>query len=138
MKKIAKVLQIYFVLQLDLQNSLGCAGTKPRQSITRSSKIISNNLENATEQLVEETNKFKAFQIRYNKSYSDAKEVSVLWFLHVLLFTKLNVTYIIYLSNISNIFLICRKNTVSRYFVTTLITLTNITRKHTKENIVLR
>ena len=89
MKNISKVLLCYFVVQLDLQNSLGCAGTKPRQSITRSSKILSNNLENATEQLVEETNKFKAFQIRYNKSYSDAKEVSVLGLLHVLLFSKL-------------------------------------------------
>ena len=71
------------VFQLDLQNILGCAGTKPRQSIARSPKIISNNVENATEQLVEERNKFEAFQIRYNKSYLYAKEVSVLWFLHV-------------------------------------------------------
>ena len=83
MKKIAKVLLFHLVLQLDLQNSLGCAGTKPRQSIARSPKIISNNLENATEQLVEERNKFEAFQIRYNKSYLYAKEVGVLWFLHV-------------------------------------------------------
>ena len=96
MKKIAKVLLFYFVLQLDLQNNLGCAGTKPRQSITRFSKIISNNLENATEQLVEERKKFEEFQIRYNKSYLYAKEVSVLWFLHVLLFTiiKCNLHYL--------------------------------------------
>ena len=78
MKNIAKLLLCYFVLQLDLQNSLGCAATKPRQHISRSSKIISNDLENLIKELVEETKSFEAFQIRYNKSYLDDREVSKL------------------------------------------------------------
>ena len=78
MKKIAKTLLFYFIVQLELQNSLGCASTKTRRSIRlhQSSKITSKNIENVMKKLVEEMIKFEEFQVRYNKSYLDAKEVS--------------------------------------------------------------
>ena len=76
MKNISKVLLCYFVVQLGLQNSLGCAANNPRLSITRFRRTQSNNLENVMNEVIDEKNQFEAFQIRYNKSYLDDKEVS--------------------------------------------------------------
>ena len=75
MKNIATVFLLYFVVQLELKHSLGCASTKTRR-LHRSSKITSQNIENVMNKLVEDLIKFEEFQVRYNKSYLDAKEVS--------------------------------------------------------------